>query len=230
MSESPSLGQIKNKSLRERILDSLREAILSGELKPGQTLVETELAAQLGVSRAPLREAIHILNSEGLLESVPYHGTTVKKLTKSDIEELYSLRSALESFAVQRILEKGDTASIASLYPIYDQLLDAAQRGSWREVNVLDRHFHDQIIQLSGHSLLASMWNTVEMRVQQIMSLLNLRNRDIVQVAQNHLPIIHAMESGDVEASVKAIQEHIATTGDLIAEGWHTDGDEENAE
>jgi DNA-binding GntR family transcriptional regulator len=184
----------------------------------------------LGVSRAPLREAIHILNSEGLLESVPYHGTTVKKLTKSDIEELYSLRSALESFAVQRILEKGDTASIASLYPIYDQLLDAAQRGSWREVNVLDRHFHDQIIQLSGHSLLASMWNTVEMRVQQIMSLLNLRNRDIVQVAQNHLPIIHAMESGDVEASVKAIQEHIATTGDLIAEGWHTDGDEEDAE
>ncbi|MGV2434584.1 MAG UNVERIFIED_CONTAM: GntR family transcriptional regulator [Anaerolineae bacterium] len=79
MSESFQFNQISTKSLRERILDALRSAILSGELKPGQALVETDLAAQLGVSRAPLREAIQILNTEGLVTVVPYHGTTVNQ-------------------------------------------------------------------------------------------------------------------------------------------------------
>lgn len=221
MHEFPSLGQIKNKSLRERILDSLRSAILSGELKPGQTLVETDLAAQLGVSRAPLREAIHILNSEGLLESIPYHGTTVKKLTKVDIEELYSLRSVLERFAVRRIMENDPAAAVSELTAIYDRMIEAAEHGSWRDMNMIDRQFHDKLIELSGHTLLKTTWNTVEMRVQQVMSLHNMRNREIIQVAKNHLPILNTMASGNVAAALKAIQEHIATTGDLIAEDWH---------
>ncbi|MEZ4671421.1 MAG: GntR family transcriptional regulator [Anaerolineae bacterium] len=101
---SPLLHQIENRPLRERVLDALRDAIISGELKPGQDLVETELAASLGVSRAPLREALQILSSEGLVETIPYTGTTVKRLTRTDIEELYSLRSVLETFAIRRII------------------------------------------------------------------------------------------------------------------------------
>ena len=78
------LAPIPNKSLREHVLDALRDAILNGELKPGQTLVESDLATQLGVSRAPLREAIQILKTEGLLEAVSYKGTTVKHLEKKE--------------------------------------------------------------------------------------------------------------------------------------------------
>jgi DNA-binding GntR family transcriptional regulator len=70
----PNLPQIKNMSIREQSLDTLREAILSGELKPGQSLTEMDLSRQLGVSRAPIREALRILNSEGLVETIPYHG------------------------------------------------------------------------------------------------------------------------------------------------------------
>jgi DNA-binding GntR family transcriptional regulator len=226
MADLPSLEHFNNKSLRERILDTLRSAILSGELKPGQTLVETELALQLGVSRAPLREAIQILNSEGFVATVPYHGTTVKKLTKTDIEELYSFRSVLESFAIQRILEQASPNAVNELRSIYDRMIEAANNNSWRDVNMTDREFHDKIIELSGHTLLSSTWNTVHMRVQQVMSLHNLRNRNIVQVAQNHLPIISAIEANDLQLATQVIQEHIATTGDLIAEGWHVNEDE----
>jgi DNA-binding GntR family transcriptional regulator len=227
MNESPPLNQIRNKSLREHVLDTLRGAILNGELRPGQTLVEMEIAAQLGVSRAPLREAIHILNSEGLLETIPYHGTTVRKLTRADIEELYSLRSVLESFAVQRIVERGEEGDISSLHDLYEQLLAAAKTNSWSEVNTLDRRFHDEIIQLSGHSLLATTWSNVAMRVQQVMSLLNLHNRDITQVAQNHVPIIEAIEARDLDTALVEIRQHIANTGDLIAAGWHVEDDSE---
>lgn len=230
MAELPSLGQINNKSLRERILDTLRNAILSGELKPGQTLVETELATQLGVSRAPLREAIQILNSEGLVDTVPYHGTTVKRLTRRDIEELYSLRNVMESFAVQRIFERGtQDVTVAALRAIYQRMIAAADQGSWRDLNMIDRQFHDKIIVLSEHALLGTTWTTVQMRVQQVMSLHNMRNRDIVQVAKNHLPIMDAIEAKDLPAALAALETHIASTGDLIAEGWHDGGPDEEA-
>ena len=100
----PNLPQIKNLSMQEQTLDTLREAILTGELKPGQSLIEMDLSRQLGVSRAPIREALRILNSEGLIETIPYHGTTVRRLSKADIEEIYSMRSLLETFAVEQVI------------------------------------------------------------------------------------------------------------------------------
>ncbi|MEO0561661.1 MAG: GntR family transcriptional regulator [Chloroflexota bacterium] len=227
MAETPSLHQINNKSLRERVLDSLREAILSGELRPGQALVETDLASQMGVSRAPLREAIQTLNTEGFVSTVPYHGTTVTRLTKVDIEELYSLRGALESFAMQRIFQQGVAAeSAVPLRQIYERLVEAASRESWRDLNVIDREFHDKLIELSGHRLLASTWYTVHMRVQQVMSLHNLNNRSITQVAENHRPILETMEKGALDEALEILHLHIASTGDLIAEGWLEDDEE----
>jgi DNA-binding GntR family transcriptional regulator len=230
MSESLSLNQISTKSLRERILDSLRSAILSGQLKPGQQLVETELATQLGVSRAPLREAIQTLNTEGLVSTVPYHGTTVTQLTKADIEELYSLRGALERFAMRRIFQQDAKAASDVLHSIYERMTDAAKEHSWPDMNVIDREFHDKIIELSGHRLLASTWYTVHMRVQQVMSLHNMRNRDIQQVAENHLPIIRAMRGENEEEALRVLALHIASTGDLIAEGWGDGPDDMNGE
>jgi len=220
MSEPFQINQISTKSLRERILDALRSAILSGELKPGQALVETDLAAQLGVSRAPLREAIQILNTEGLVTVVPYHGTTVTSLSKVDIEELYSLRSVLESFAIERIFADNPATAAEALQAIFDRMMAAAHEGSWRDVNRIDREFHDKIIELSGHRLLSSTWYTVNMRVQQVMSLHNLRNDNIVRVVENHLPILAALVSNDRDQALLVIQQHIATTGELIAEGW----------
>ena len=103
-------------------------------------------------------------------------------------------------------------------------MLAAAHKNDWLELNRIDRTFHDQIIQLSGHSLLESTWSTVQMRVQQVLAIRNMRNRDIVMVAKNHLPILDALEKHDLEQALAAIQEHVASSGDLIAEGWH-DGD-----
>ena len=124
-----SLNQITNKPLREQVLDALRDAIVHGELKPGQPIVENDLAAQLGISRAPIREALQILNSEGLLETIPYHGTTVRALTRCDIEELYSLRSVLEAFAVSRIVTAHKADDVQMLRQYYEDILEQAEPG-----------------------------------------------------------------------------------------------------
>jgi DNA-binding GntR family transcriptional regulator len=215
-----ALHQIETKSRRERILEVLQEAIVSGELKPGQPLIETEMAAQLGVSRAPLREALQVLSREGLVETLPYRGTIVRNLTRADIEELYSFRSLLEEFALRRIIERGSPADVALLRQHFEFILDAAQRGDVRAVNLSDRAFHDALIDLSGHALLQASWQTVSLRVRQVMSLRNRQNRDLTRVAYNHVPIIEAIAARETETAVRLLHEHIASAGDLIAEMW----------
>lgn len=179
----PNLPQIKNRSIREQALDTLREAILSGEFKPGHTLTEMDRSRQLGVRRAPIRETLCILNSEGLVKTVPYHGTTVGRLTRGDIEEIYSMRILFETYA-------------------------------------LDRDFHDTLIDICGNSLLMSMWQTVAMKVRQVMALVNRRNTDLTAIARNHLPLLDAMEAGDMARAKSILHQHNATAGDLIAEDW----------
>ena len=211
---------IENKPLRERVLDALREAIITGELKPGQPLVEMELASQLGISRAPLREALQTLAQEGLIETAAYRGAIVRPLTRTDIEELYSLRSVLETFAIQRLIAQNNPENVVKLRECFELMLAAAQNGDLTDVNQIDRLFHDTLIELSQHSLLSITWSSVSNRVRQVMALRNQRNTDITTIAYNHLPIIDAIEQLDVELATTLIQRHVATSGDLLAENW----------
>jgi DNA-binding GntR family transcriptional regulator len=219
---SKSFNQIDNKPLRDRVLDALRDAIVSAELKPGAPLIELELSAQLGVSRAPLREAIQILSREGLVETMPYRGAIVRNLSRRDIEELYSLRSVLESFAIQRVIERNDPEQVARLREVFETMLAAAKEGDLKAVNNIDREFHDTLIELSEHNLLVMTWSSVSLRVRQVMALRNSRNSDITRIAYNHLPIIEAIEKADEAEALQLLREHVASSGDLLAENWDT--------
>lgn len=218
-----SLHHIDNKPLRERVLDTLREAIVTGELKPGQSLVENDLAAQLGVSRAPLREAFQTLSREGLIELLPYRGTVVRKLTKQDIEELYSLRNVLEQFAIRRIITAQQDDDIAVLNRIFHDMLAAAQAGDLKALNLIDRRFHDGLITCSRHDLLVATWSIVNLRVRQVMALCNRRYSDLTEIAYNHVAIIEAIAARDEAKAFALIEAHVFSARDLIVEMW---GDE----
>ena len=219
-SQKTSLQQLKNQSLHEQTLDVIRGAILNGEMKPGQALTESKLASELGTSRAPVREALRILNIEGLVDTVPYHGTTVRSLSKEDIDELYSMRSTLETFAVKQIIAQANPEHIQKLRGLYSGMDKAGQAKDIKLVNDIDRVFHDELISMSNHSLLESMWQMVAMRIRQVMALTNRRNSDLTQIARNHIPIIDAIEAGDAETAIALLEQHIASAGDLIVEDW----------
>ena len=149
------MQSIERKSLRERVINMLREAIINGDLKPGQQLVGTELSTQLGVSQATLRDAIHALSGEGLVETISYHVPTVKKFTKQDIEDLFKVRLMLEVFSIREIISsKNLSKAVEELYVICDEMTMAADESSLVDVNRSDRKFHDTIIQLSGNALI----------------------------------------------------------------------------
>ena len=212
-----NLTGVDTRPLRQQIADALQGAILGGEMKPGEALVETEIAGRLGVSRAPVREALQLLANSGLVETVPYRGTTVRELSASDVEEVYSLRTVLESFALRRAMASDATGLAADLRAICDAMAHHAASGDWARVSAEDERFHHVLIERSEHRLLEHVWSEVHVRVRQIMALRNLQNDDSMTIVYNHFPILEAIESGDVETALERLANHIATAADLVA-------------
>ena len=220
--EKPSLKltELSNEPLRHRIAAVLREGILSGDLLPGQALTEMQIASQLGVSRAPVREAIRILSKDGLVESVPYRGTTVRKLSRQDIEEVYSLRLLLETFALRRIIGSDLMEDVEPLKRICRSMEDHARARDLKGLNLDDEAFHETIIQSANHRLLASIWSGLGLRVRQAMSLRNQEFPDPAEVALNHRPIVAALEAKDLDLAIRLLEDHIRSGAELYVEAW----------
>lgn len=208
--------QVPKVPLRNRIVDAVRDAIFRGDLEPGQALVEADLASDLGVSRGPIREALRTLAKDGLVQTVSYQGTRVRSLSQRDIEEVYSLRSLHETFAIKRIIDRGAHHRSDELWRDYDEMVQAGEAGDLRTLNSADERFHRTIILLADHAMLVEIWTTLSMRVRQIMALRNRTNPDLREVARNHIRIIEAIERGDAVEASSLIRRHVATAADLI--------------
>lgn len=197
---------IENVPLRVQVADRLRSAILSGRLKPGTGLVETALAEQMNVSRAPIREAIQILENDGLVETIAYKGKRVKPLTAREVAETYSLREVFEVMAVRRILENG--ASLDVLRAHCDDMTAAAAADDFAALVAADEAFHHALIRLADHDLLLASWKNLYLRIHQIMALRNRDERNLSEVAGNHPPIVQALADGDTDRAIKLISDH----------------------
>lgn len=213
---APGIGGVDTRPLRQQIADALQRAILDGELAPGAPLVEMDIAQRLGVSRAPVREALQLLARANLVETAPYRGTTVRRLAPTDVEEVYSLRTALETFALRRAMARDRQGLAGALRVACDGMQAIAARGDWSRLAGEDARFHELLVDRAEHGLLAQVWRDLHMRVRQIMALRNLQNDDSMEVYYRHVPIVEAIESGDVEAAVRALEAHIASAADLV--------------
>ena len=211
-------GSIDHRPLREQIAFRMQESILSGELAPGHAIIETEVASHFGVSRAPVREALQILANKGLVEVESYRGTTVRRLARRDVEEVYEMRSVLETYAVQRVVRTCASQVAEELRGWCDAMRDCASQGDWSAVTATDERFHSTLIKAAGNAVLWRFWEDINMHVRRLMALRNMQNENIMQVVENHLPIIEAIEHGDEHAAIELLRVHVATAGDLMLE------------
>ena len=211
---TPDLEPIEQTPLRVQIADRLRRAIVTAKLRPGAVLVETALAEQMNVSRAPIREAIAILENDGLVETVAYKGKRVKPLTVREVEETWSLRQTFEVMAVRRILDRA--ADVAPLWEPCRTMQAAAEAGDREALILADEQFHRTLIELSDHHLLLQSWNALYLRIHQIMALRNRRDRDdLAEIAGNHPPIVRALEERDTRTAVRLISDHTRALRDF---------------
>ncbi|MFE6968984.1 GntR family transcriptional regulator [Isoptericola sp. NPDC057653] len=221
-----ALKNVPDLNVADRVTVELREAIFSGELEPGERLVERKLAERLGTSHIPVREALTRLTEEGLVERLPHRGARVAALTRRDLEEISSLRTLLEQFAVVRVQQDWDAAKEARLRKIVQQMVQAAEKGSAARVFELDRRFHEQIWEMADHRMLMALNAQLRSRITGFLRAANVALEPAARVAhaQTHEEIVDAIAGGDPEAARRVMAEHVGAAAARLAP--HTQDDD----
>ncbi|MBI4081718.1 MAG: GntR family transcriptional regulator [Candidatus Lambdaproteobacteria bacterium] len=195
----------------------LRDAILEGRLLPGRRLTEPELAQQLGVSRTPIREALRELEHEGLLQRVPGRGTIVAEISSQDVEEIYAVKSALESAAVRSACARISGAELAELERLLQRMKALAEAGDLLPYSRISREFHELLIRSSGNRWLEETYRTLDVRIQQLrIYALATPSRPRVSVAE-HEAILAAVRQRDAAAAEGLIRDHVERAGALLS-------------
>jgi DNA-binding GntR family transcriptional regulator len=209
------LASLDPRTLRERALESLRAAVLSGQYRPGDHLSEVDLASALGVSRGTVREALRHLQQEGLATTGTRGMLRVSSLTAAEVRELFQVRAALESLAVRQIISSpARESAVGALRKALDGLADEQESVSARIQ--ADLAFHLLMCRLAGNSMLVEAWERLEGRMR--VAILNGADWQAPMMARDrHAPIVDAIERGDVAAAVAVVEEHMAAAAEHFA-------------
>jgi DNA-binding GntR family transcriptional regulator len=204
---------------REKAYLHLREHVLVDPELQGRFLNEAELAAEIGVSRTPVREALLLLVSDGLVELIPQRGAYVPAVTGREISELMELRGVLENYAARLAIAE-HTVPAAQMQETLDlqaNIPDTVKPEDAREFIRLDTLFHQQLIDAAGNELISRTYS--KLHVRQILvgvSALFRSGGRRQAVCAEHQIILDALVSGDTDRAQKAIDEHLAVTRDLL--------------
>ncbi len=195
--------------LRDVVFLTLRQAILRGELKPGERLMEIQLANMLGVSRTPVREAIRKLELEGLVLMVPRKGAEVAEITEKDLRDVLEVREALEVLAVQLACKKITAEQITLLKEKERAYEEAIQGGDITQIAETDVQFHDVIYEATNNDKLVVLLNNMREQMYRY-RIEYLKNPAVRQsIAQEHTALVETMRSGNSEDAEKIIVGHI---------------------
>lgn len=199
-------------SLVEAVSSELRRRILAGEYQPGERLIETRLNSDLGISRPPLREALRILETEGLVVSEPRKGTSVISLTAEDVTEIYTLRDSLERLAIELGVPVKDQSRLDPLRAALAGMKESSKSGNPADMTDLNLSFHRGIAALPGHRRLLASYDSLAAQLRLCMSI-NLSMRqgisgDAGESVARHEPLLRLIERGDREKVLTALTEH----------------------
>jgi DNA-binding GntR family transcriptional regulator len=217
------LEPITRSDLVDDVCQRLRKAIFAGPLVPGQRLVEDQLAAQLGVSRAPIRDALKALEHDGLVMSAGRRGKVVTTLSAHDAWEVYSLRAALEAMGIRLAIAHGGSALLAELEAVVVEMRQAAEFGDQAEASVLDVRFHETICRASGHERLVRTWEGMSIQIRLLSQrVVGTQYADLAVVANRHAALVSVIRAGNPDAAELAVREHIDVVADRMVQSLET--------
>ena len=195
--------------LRDVVFNTLRQAILKGELEPGERLMEIQLAERLGVSRTPIREAIRKLELEGLVLMVPRKGAEVASISEKSLREVLEVRRSLEELAIELACQKITQEQIQELEAAEAVFAEAVQKGDPMTIAESDESYHDVIYQATGNGRLVQILNNLreQMYRYRLEYIKDADKRQILVVG--HVHIIRAVESHNIARANQAMREHI---------------------
>lgn len=227
------LARIEQRSLRDVVVGAIRDAIIQGEFKPGEKVPETELAEQLGVSRTPIREAIRILEQQGLVETRPKNGTYIAAPDWQNARDGLLLRMALEELAVRQALERLSETEWDALCDTLGELLEGMRRAVGSSdvatATELDVRWHTLVVEAASNLYLSRAWQNTGISFliwspERELYPLSPRERSVA-FSSRHEELLRAFKGRDTEECVRAVRTHIERKAvDVIEHAVHLDG------
>ena len=200
--------------LREQVKEILLERILRGELEPGERLVETRLARELGTSQAPVREALRDLELLRLVESVPFRGARVRAVDDSELLLVFPVRAVLEELAASEAARKADR-DLGALDSELQSMREAAAADDWRTQIAHDVAFHRTMVQMAGNEPLLQSWLILGVEVSTAFATYQtLWDQD--ELAEFHVPIVEAIRAGDSRRAGAEARKHVRRTERVV--------------
>ena len=212
MNERPLIAR---RSLHDEIAALVRDMIVRGELEPGARVPEQQLCARFGVSRTPLREALKVLGSEGLLTLLPHRGAIVAKVTPREIEELFPIMGALEALAGELACRRATAEEIAGIRDLHARMVERFAAGDRSGYARLNEAIHEAIFAAAGNSELAHLYAQLMMRIHRVRFIARMSPARWREAVEDHEAIVEALEARDgarLAAVLRAHVEHKAAT------------------
>lgn len=207
------------RSLADEVAERLRDAIMHGKLAPEEPLREAVLSELMGVSRGPIREALAILEREGLVLTAPTGRTTVARLSHEELDDVFSLRKALERLAVEYACARATAEDLDRAQAVVDEMAKAAEQGfSPKAIAELDMRFHEAVYQAAHHQRLLDFWNTLRPQMYVFILSRNAAQDDYGdKAACGHQEILDAIKARDNTLALQINDGHMAFSYDLVS-------------
>jgi DNA-binding GntR family transcriptional regulator len=200
--------------LREQVKEVLLARLLDGVYAPGDRLVEIQLAGELGVSQAPVREALRELETLRFVFSEPFKGTRVRGVSREEVVEIYPVRAALEGLAA-RLAAVGLRGEVDPLRDLFEAMLRAAEAGDLREQVAMDVAFHRRIVEAAGNRTLLETWASLRIEARTLITFLKA-DIDLLDLAETHRPVLEALANRDPDRAETSLRRHVESFGELI--------------
>lgn len=195
--------------LRDVVFNTLRKAILTGELKPGERLMEIHLANKLGVSRTPIREAIHMLELEGLVTMIPRRGAVVSQITEKGINDVLEVRKALDVLCAQLACNRITAEGIAALKAACDSFEEAVASGDIKQITEADVKLHDIIAKATGNDKLIQLLNNLSEQMYRYRFEYIKDFEQHAKLIEEHRALYESIKKGNEVAAAQAARTHI---------------------
>lgn len=211
-----ALIPVSTATRREVVVNAMRRALLTGELRPGQRLKEAQLAEALGVSRPTIREAIYQLVHEGALVQTPYKGITVATPSAQDLLDVAEVRVSLETQAALHVVKHQHGEGMARLNKAFQAHLDALERGDTAAAAVTHLELHRTLWEGSENQMIMRIWPLLESQIRMAVSVDQAARSDPERDGAFHRRLIAVIERGDEDEIRAEVRAHIAVSADEI--------------
>lgn len=201
--------------LSEQVKDRILQWILEGELAPGSRIIETRVAKELGVSQAPVREALRDLTTLGLVEMKPYRGASVRQPSKADLVEAMEVRGELEALAARSAAKRIDEPCLAELRRLIAEMRELAEAEDHHAHALKNTEFHETVLRASGNKTLLRTWSMLEPYARTYVTAM-VPGLDLMWLGDRHQDILEALEAGDPDRAAETMRHHAREAEELV--------------